>query len=69
MRIYRCVLVILMVAAIGFGVWYCTYSINEQRSIENGTLVFYDFFEEYKRDWEKKQVEGVMEDVTNNNLS
>lgn len=69
MRIYRCVLVILMAAAIGFGVWYCTYSINEQRSIKNGTLVFYDFFEEYKRDWEKNQVEGVMEDVTNNNLS
>jgi len=39
MRIYRCVLVVLMVAAIGFGVWYCTHSYNEQRSMEDGTLV------------------------------
>lgn len=39
MRMYRCFLVVLMLAAIGFGVWYCTYTYNEQRSNENGTLV------------------------------
>ena len=40
MRMYRCVLVVLMIAAIGFGVWYCSYTYNEQRSIEDGTLVY-----------------------------
>jgi len=39
MRIYRCFLVVLMIAAIGFGVWYCTNFYAEQRSIEDGTLV------------------------------
>lgn len=61
-------LVILMVAAIGFGVWYCTYSISEQRSMEDGTLVFYDILRDNERNGEKNQVRGVIEDVTNHNL-
>jgi len=40
MRMYRCFIVVLMIAAIGFGVWYCTYTYNEQRSVKDGTLVF-----------------------------
>lgn len=39
MRMYRCFLIVLMLAAIGFGVWYCTYAYNEQRSTEDGTLI------------------------------
>lgn len=40
MRIYRCFLVGLIIAAIGFGVWYYTYSSNNHRSTKDGTLVF-----------------------------
>lgn len=68
MRIYRCILVILMVAAIGFGVWYCTYSINEQRSIKDGTLVFYEFLDENETNMEKNYLRGVIEHVSNHNL-
>lgn len=68
MRIYRCVLVILMVAAIGFGVWYCSYSISEQRSIKDGTLVFYEILGGSETNWEKNQMRGVIEDVSNHNL-
>lgn len=39
MRIYRVVLMIFLVMAIGFGVWYCVYSYDEQRSTKDGTLV------------------------------
>lgn len=41
-RIYRCVIAALMVAAIGFGVWYCVYTYDEQRSIKDGTLVLHE---------------------------
>lgn len=39
MRIYRCFLVGLIIAAIGFGVWYYSYSSNHH-STKDGTLVF-----------------------------
>ncbi|MBQ6811653.1 MAG: hypothetical protein IJP06_00930 [Agathobacter sp.] len=39
MRIYRCFIVVLMIVAIGFGVWYCTNFYAEQRSVKDGTLV------------------------------
>lgn len=68
MRLYRCILVILIVAAIGFGVWYCTYSISEQRSIKDGTLVFYEFSDESETNWAEYQVRGVKEDVSDHNL-
>lgn len=45
MRMYRCVLVVLMIAAIGFGVWYYTYSYSEQRSIKDGTLVLQELID------------------------
>lgn len=41
-RIYRCILAILMVLFIGFGVWYVTINLDEQRSNKRGTLVFED---------------------------
>ena len=40
MRMYRCFILVLMLAAIGFGVWYCTNFYAEQRSIKDGTLVW-----------------------------
>ena len=44
-RIYRSVLVILLLAAIGFGVCYCLYVVNEPRSIKDGTLVLGEVIE------------------------
>lgn len=41
-RMYRCVIIVLMIAAIGFGVWYCINTTDEQRSIKDGTLVLYE---------------------------
>ena len=41
-RMYRCLIVVLMIAAIGFGVWYCVNTTDEQRSIKDGTLVLYE---------------------------
>lgn len=41
-RIYRYFIVVLMIVAIGFGVWYCTNMQSEQRSIKDGTLVLYE---------------------------
>lgn len=38
-RVYRCILGGLIVLAIAFGVWYVMFSYNEQRSVENATLV------------------------------
>lgn len=39
MRMYRCFLLVLLVAAIGFGVWYCSYFNMEQEKTREGTLV------------------------------
>lgn len=41
-RMYRCFIVALMIAAIGFGIWYCVNSMDEQRSTKDGTLVLYE---------------------------
>lgn len=41
-RIYRCFIVVLMILAIGFGVWYCVNTSDEQRSIKDGTLVLHE---------------------------
>lgn len=41
-RMYRCFIAVLMIAAIGFGVWYCVNTRDEQRSIKDGTLVYAD---------------------------
>ena len=41
-RIYRCFIVVLMIVAIGFGVWYCVNTSGEQRSIKEGTLVLHE---------------------------
>lgn len=57
-RIYRCVIAALMVAAIGFGVWYCVYTCDERRSIEDGTLVL----------MEKEDIKGAWMDVSNHNI-
>ena len=38
-RMYRYFIAALMVIAIGFGVWYCINTVNEQRSIKDGTLI------------------------------
>ncbi len=40
MKIYRSFLVVLIIVAIGFGVWYCVSSYQEQQTIKDGTLVF-----------------------------
>ena len=54
-RIYRYILVGLMAAAIGFGVWYCVYTYEDQKTIKNGTLVYHT---EYG-------TKGVWKDVSN----
>ena len=54
-RIYRYILVGLMAAAIGFGIWYCVYTYEEQKSIKDGTLIFYV----------EDETKGVWKDVSN----
>ncbi len=38
-RIYRWIIAFLLVFFIGFGVWYVAFTINEQSSTIDGTLV------------------------------
>ena len=64
-RIYRCIIAALMVAAIGFGVWYCIYTYDEQRSIEDGTLVLVEKQEESRAEYE---IKGVWKDVSDYNI-
>ena len=40
MKIYRCILGCLLVVFIVLGVWYVVSNIYEQRSIEDGTLIW-----------------------------
>lgn len=40
MKIYRCVVGCLLVFFIAIGVWYMVSCYNEQRSIEDGTLIW-----------------------------
>lgn len=39
MKVYRFVLALVLVAAIGFSVWYVVSAYNEQRSSKGGLLV------------------------------
>ena len=39
MKVYTIFLVIILVAVIAFGVWYCISAYNEQSSTEKGLLV------------------------------
>ena len=64
MRMYRCFLVVLMIAAIGFGVWYCTYTYNEQRSVKDGTLVLEENFKDMSLGKNTVETEGEMWNVT-----
>ena len=45
MKVYRVVLVIILVIAIVWGVWYCISAYNEQSSSEKGMLVQDDYAE------------------------
>lgn len=40
MRVYKMILVLILICAFVFGVWYCFTAYNEQRSTEKGTLVY-----------------------------
>lgn len=40
MKIYRCVIGCLLVFFLVVGVWYIATNINEQRSIEDGLLIW-----------------------------
>lgn len=40
MRLYKSFLVLVIVIAIGWGVWYCVSSYQEQPSNIDGTLVY-----------------------------
>lgn len=51
MKVYRIVLVLILVAAIGCGIWYCVYTYNEQRSNKDGLLVW----EQYAIQWNVEQ--------------
>lgn len=46
MKIYRCIIGGLMVFFIIIGVWYIVSCYNEQRSMYDGTLIYYDFYED-----------------------
>lgn len=40
MKIYRCIIGGLLAIFIIFGVWYIVSNISEQRSIDDGTLIW-----------------------------
>lgn len=44
MRLYKSFLVLVIVIAIGWGVWYCVSSYQEQPSNIDGTLVYEDVY-------------------------
>lgn len=46
MKLYKVVLIAILVITCGVCAWYCYSAYNEQRSIEKGTLVY----EECSRD-------------------
>lgn len=47
MKIYRCVVGVLLVLFLAIGVWYVYSNVYEQRSIDDGILI-----------WEDKSVSG-----------
>ena len=61
-RIYRCIIAALMAAAIGFGVWYCAYTYDEQRSMKDGTLVY------LQENGEENEMGGVWMDVSDQSI-
>ena len=42
-NIYRLFLLVLLVAAVGGGIWYCYRAYESQRTPEDGTLVEAEF--------------------------
>lgn len=58
-RIYRCIIAALMVAAIAFGIWYVVYTNSEQRSVKDGTLVY---SEENRKEYGMRGVWGDVSD-------
>ncbi len=48
MKVYRTILAIILVAVVGFGIWYCVSVYNEQRSDKDGLLVW----EQYAIQWD-----------------
>ena len=40
MKVYRGVLIAILILAICYGVWYCVSAYKEQRSTERGLLVW-----------------------------
>ena len=40
MKIYRCIIGGLLVLFLVIGVWYIASCVNEQRSIQDGTLIY-----------------------------
>lgn len=40
MRLYKSFLVVCLIAAIGFGIWYCVSVYLEESSGPDGTLVY-----------------------------
>lgn len=61
MKIYRCVIGGLLVFFLIISVWYIASCVNEQRSIDGGTLIFYS-------EEQKEVVKGVGEVVTGHGL-
>ena len=51
MKVYRIVLAVILVFIIGFGVWYCISTYNEQRSNKDGLLVW----DKYAIQWNVEQ--------------
>lgn len=47
MRAYKMFLVLILIVAFVFGVWYCVTAYNEQRSTEKGTLVYEQYNDIY----------------------
>ena len=45
MKIYRFILAVILVLAIGVGIWYCISAYNEERTDEEGLLVWEEMFE------------------------
>ena len=64
-RIYRCILVILMVALIGCGVWYVFSVYNQQKLYEDGVLVKSEQVVELEK---KQKEEGNLKDVAGNGI-
>ena len=54
MKVYKIILVLILVIAIGCGFWYYLSTRNEQRSDRDGLLVY----EKYATEWSEAKVQG-----------